>query len=90
MNPTPARDITTPDETAIARYTYRVERDGNRVYTHCIEADAIGEGTTETQAVESLREALRERLFSSDAIAPPPVPPPHAVVLVNVGTQSEE
>jgi len=90
MSTSPARDVSVTDEEAVARYTYRVERDGDRIYTHCLEANAIGEGKTEAQAVESLREALRERLLSADAIAPPPVAAQHGVVLVNVDPRPEE
>lgn len=42
----------------------------------CLEAEAIGEGTTEHEAIASLEAALRERLLRPDAVAPPSRPTP--------------
>jgi hypothetical protein len=71
-----------PEEEIEVRYTYRIERGSGGIYAECLEADVMGEGTTRQEAVESLREALRTRLQSPDAIAPPSVPGQHRVVLV--------
>jgi hypothetical protein len=54
------------------RFTYRLIRDARGYLAECIEAEAAGEGKTARDALASLREALRERMFRADAIAPPP------------------
>lgn len=42
----------------------------------CLDAEAMGEGVTEGDAVASLEAALRERLLRPDAVAPPSRPTP--------------
>jgi hypothetical protein len=71
-----------PDEEVTVRYTYRVGQSDGRVYAECVEADAVGEGATPAEAVEALREALRLRLLSPDAVAPPRSPGRHRIVLL--------
>jgi hypothetical protein len=53
------------------RFSYRVERHASGILVECLEADAIGEGSTEDEAVASLRAALEERMLRPDAVAPP-------------------
>jgi hypothetical protein len=57
------------------RFTYRLVRDANGWIAECVEADAMGEGKTERDAVASLKKALEERMFRPDAVAPPPSQP---------------
>ena len=54
------------------RFSYRLIKDARGYLAECIESEAAGEGKTAHDAVESLREALRERMFRADAVAPPP------------------
>jgi hypothetical protein len=54
------------------RFTYRLIKDARGYLAECIEAEAAGEGKSARDALESLREALKERMFRADAIAPPP------------------
>jgi hypothetical protein len=53
------------------RLSYRLIRDRNGFVAECVESDAAGEGKTAKEAVESLRNALEERMFRPDAVAPP-------------------
>lgn len=53
------------------KLTYRVIKDANGYLAECVESDAAGEGKTSQAAVESLRTALKERMFRPDAVAPP-------------------
>ena len=75
--PDPARD-----QDVSVRYTYRLETTGEGIYAQCVEVDAEGEGKTRVEAVESLREALRDLLESTEAVAPPSLPGRHHIVLV--------
>ena len=52
-------------------FTYRLIRERGGFLAECIESDVAGEGVTETDAVESLRKELAERMFRPDAVAPP-------------------
>jgi hypothetical protein len=74
--------VPTPDEEVTVRYTYRVGEGDGRVYAECEEVEVAGEGATRAEAVEALREALRLRLLSPDAVAPPERPGRHRVVLL--------
>ncbi|MCL2724304.1 MAG: hypothetical protein FWD69_07695 [Polyangiaceae bacterium] len=53
------------------RFTYVLVEEVDCWAAECQEADAIGEGITRNEAVASLRQALLERLFRPDAVAPP-------------------
>lgn len=53
------------------KFTYRLIRDGSGWVAECAESDALGEGKTSKEAVESLRASLEERMFRPDAVAPP-------------------
>lgn len=53
------------------RFSYRLIKDARGYLAECIEAEAAGEGKTARDAVESLRAALKERMFRADAVAPP-------------------
>lgn len=64
------------------RFTYRLVRQQGVFLAECMESEAIGEGRTETDAVESLRRSLEERMFRPDAVAPPPEPMRMTIELV--------
>ena len=53
------------------KFSYRLQEEPSGWLAHCVESDAMGEGKTEQDAIRSLREALEERMFRPDAIAPP-------------------
>lgn len=53
------------------RFSYRLTREKGGFLAACVESDALGEGATEKDAVASLRQALEERMFRPDAVAPP-------------------
>jgi hypothetical protein len=57
---------------ASMKFTYRLIKDANGYVTECVESDAVGEGKSSKEAVESLRASLEERMFRPDAVAPPP------------------
>jgi len=61
---------------------YRLIKDANGYLAECVESDAMGEGKSAKDAVESLRKALEERMFRPDAVAPPPEPEDTRVELV--------
>ncbi|MDB4944911.1 MAG: hypothetical protein JWP97_4445 [Labilithrix sp.] len=52
-------------------FTYRLQKETSGWLATCVESDAMGEGPTEEAAIGSLREALEERMFRPDAVAPP-------------------
>lgn len=56
------------------RMSYRLIRDRTGFIADCLEADAAGEGKTAEEAVECLRQELKERMDRPDAIAPPSHP----------------
>lgn len=64
------------------RFTYRLIKDARGYLAECIEAEAAGEGKSVHDAVESLREALKERMFRADAVAPPSHPIETSIELV--------
>lgn len=53
------------------KFTYRLQKETSGWLATCVESDAMGEGPNEQAAVRSLREALEERMFRPDAVAPP-------------------
>lgn len=53
------------------KFTYRLQEESSGWLAQCVESDAMGEGKSEQDAIRSLREALEERMFRPDAIAPP-------------------
>lgn len=53
------------------RFTYRLREDASGWLAECVESDAMGAGKTQTDAIESLRASLEERMFRPDAVAPP-------------------
>lgn len=63
------------------KFTYRLVNDAGGWIAECVEADAMGEGKTEQDAVASLRSALEERMFRPDAVAPPASQPHPAIDL---------
>lgn len=69
------------------KFTYLLIREISGWTAECIEADAIGEGITRTEAVASLREALEERMFRPDAVAPPSKPDASPIELVPASQQ---
>ncbi|MCL2777454.1 MAG: hypothetical protein FWD73_05570 [Polyangiaceae bacterium] len=54
------------------RFTYLLVEGAGYWTAECQETNAMGEGMTRGEAIASLREALVERLFRPDAVAPPP------------------
>ena len=54
------------------KFTYRLTKDANRYVAECVESDAVGEGKSSEEAVQSLSASLEERMFRPDAVAPPP------------------
>lgn len=64
------------------RFTYRLSREKGGYLAACVESDALGEGPTEKDAVESLRQSLEERMFRPDAVAPPTDPADAHIELV--------
>jgi hypothetical protein len=52
------------------RFSYRLIKDANGFVAECIESDAVGEGKTSAAAIESLRMALKERMFRPES---PPI-----------------
>ena len=71
------------------KFTYRLVQDASGWIAECVEADAMGEGKTERDAVTSLRNALEERMFRPDAIAPPASQPRPAIDLTPAGAEPE-
>ena len=53
------------------KFTYRLQKEATGWLAECVESDAMGEGTTERDAVQSLRTSLEERMLRPDAVAPP-------------------
>lgn len=64
------------------KVTYRLLPDDGGFTAECLEPDVSATGTTEADAIASLRRALEERLFRPDAIAPPSRPPNATIELV--------
>jgi hypothetical protein len=75
------REQARQDEAIVVRYTYRLDPDDGGFYAQCVEVDLAGEGKTRAAAVESLREALRLRLASPEAVAPPSIAGEHRIEL---------
>ena len=68
------------------RYTYRlVQADGSFV-AECVEIEAEGEGATAKAAIDSLRQAIKERMGSSEAVAPPSMPPSPEIELMEAAS----
>jgi len=53
------------------KFTYRLQKEATGWLAECVESDAMGEGTTERDAVQSLRTSLEEHMLRPDAVAPP-------------------
>lgn len=53
------------------KFTYRLQKETSGWLAECVESDAMGEGTTERDAIQSLRVSLEERMLRPDAVAPP-------------------
>ena len=53
------------------KFSYHLQEDASGWLARCVESDAMGEGKSEQDAIHSLREALEERMFRPDAVAPP-------------------
>ncbi len=70
------------------KFTYRLVRDASGWIAECVEADAMGEGKTERDAITSLKSALEERMFRPDAVAPP-ASQPHPAIDLAPATASE-
>ena len=61
------------------KLTYRLRKTRGATpcwVAECLDAEAVGEGATEGDAIASLEAALRERLLRPDAVAPPSRPAP--------------
>lgn len=72
------------------RFTYRLHPEKNGFLASCVESDALGEGPSEQAAVASLREALEERMFRPDAVAPPSRQPDESIELVRADEPKAE
>lgn len=55
-------------------YTYRLKFVGSGYLAECCEVDAAAEGSSEDEAISSLRRALALRLREPNAVAPPSTP----------------
>jgi hypothetical protein len=66
------------------RLSYRLVRQKAGFLAECLESNAMGEGSTEQAAIDSLRKELEERMFRPDAVAPPSDPPDSVIELVRV------
>ncbi|MBX3206702.1 MAG: hypothetical protein KF764_16655 [Labilithrix sp.] len=64
------------------KFSYRLVRISSGFVAECVESEAAGEGKTATEAVESLRRSLEERMFRPDAVAPPSQPTEGVIELV--------
>lgn len=73
----------------MARYTYRLGPSDGGYLAECVEIDAEGEGNTREAAIDALREAIRERMTSAEAVAPPPSTPQAAVELIEAAPLRE-
>ena len=52
------------------KFTYRLIREATAWwFAECVESDAVGEGKTAPEAVESLRASIEDRMFRPDAVA---------------------
>jgi hypothetical protein len=71
-----------PKGRAMARYTYRLTPTEAGYLAACMEIDAEGEGATRAAAVSCLHEAIRERMSTAQAVAPPARTPTSAVELI--------
>ena len=63
------------------KFTYHLIRAACGYAAECVESEAVGEGKTPEQALESLRASLEEQMFRPNAVAPPPEAPPSAIEL---------
>jgi len=68
---------------------YRLIEDADGFLAECVESDAMGEGKTAKEAVASLENSLRERMFRPDAVAPPPEREDEAIELVLADEQGD-
>ncbi|HSO30891.1 MAG TPA: hypothetical protein VLT33_00205, partial [Labilithrix sp.] len=66
------------------KFTYHLRKEPSGWLADCVESDAMGEGRTECEAVESLRVSLEERMFRPDAVAPPPVALPRPTIVLEL------
>jgi hypothetical protein len=64
------------------RFSYRLIRDQGGFLAECMESEAVGEGRTAKDAIESLRKALEDRMLRPDAVAPPSRPTETVIELV--------
>lgn len=67
-------------------FTYRLIREKSGFIAECMEAEVAGEGRTAKDAVESLRQALEERMLRPDAVAPPAEPTETVIELFLAGS----
>jgi hypothetical protein len=72
------------------KFSYRLIRDASGFVAECIESEAAGTGKTAQDAVDSLRNALEERMFRPDAVAPPSEPTEGVIELVLVDESASE
>lgn len=67
------------------KLTYRLVSSPPGWIAECLDTEAAGEGATVEEAIASLRDAIEERLFRPDAVAPPSHPEkPPEIELVRV------
>jgi len=64
------------------RFSYRLIVDKGGYFAECVETEALGEGKTAIDAIESLRASLAERMLRPDAVAPPSRPERVTIELV--------
>lgn len=65
----------------MARYTYRLTPADGGYLAECVEIDAQGEGATREIALDSLRQAITERM-TPEAVALPSQSPQSSVELI--------
>jgi hypothetical protein len=68
------------------KFTYRLQKQANAWLAECVECEAMGEGGTQSEALDSLRASLEERMFRPDAVAPPPEEA-HAPIELELATE---
>ena len=71
------------------RFSYRLVREKQGFVAECVESDAMGDGRTEAEAVDSLRKSLEERMLRPDAVAPPSSPAEASIELVRADESAE-
>ncbi len=71
------------------KFTYHLVPEDGHWLAECVESDAVGEGKTSKEGVDSLRSSLEERMFRPDAVAPPPEPE-HAAIELELAAERAE